>query len=296
MGSQWSVVCHGATVQELQPRIQTRLTELEQTFSHWQPSSELSQFNAAQDTDWHPLSPDMAKVIHAALQVAAETEGALDITLAPLVELWGFGPSGRRSSPPTEQQIAAARARCGWQQLQLRDWPGSSPSLRKTLPALQLNLSALAEGYAADEVTALLRAAGVPAALVDVGGELRAYGLSPDGKPWRIGIQHPSGQGMAQLVDLRDSAVATSGTYRQGYTAGTQRYSHILDPRTARPVSHAVASVSVQHPQAMLADAYATALLVLGRQQGTALAEKLGLKCLFLEASPALPHLGMQKP
>lgn len=296
MGSQWSISYHGpATAEQLQPVVKARLEQLEQTFSHWRADSELSRFNAVQDTGWHPVSEDLAKVVQAAQQVAAETGGALDITLAPLVELWGFGPTGSRSTPPAQQEVEAARHSCGWQLLELRHSHTGS-SLRKKLPGLRLNVSALAEGYAVDELTALLQAAGLRGALVDVGGELRAFGSTVEGKPWRVGIQHPSGQGLAQVVALQDAAVATSGTYRQGFHHQGQRYSHVLDPRTARPVDHATVSVTVQHPLAMLADAYATALLVLGKQEGTAVAQRLGLQCLFLEGSSGLPHLGMQKP
>ncbi len=244
--------------------------------SHWRPESALSRFNAAPSTDWITVPTELIEVVELAQQIGADTEHALDITLAPLVELWGFGAGGRRATPPRDDEIAAAQARCGWQQLQTRHQP---PALRKRRPDLHLNVSAVAEGWALDKIATQLESRGHTKFLLEIGGEILTRGA------WPVGIQTPAAPPgeAAQTLTLKDQSLATSGVYRQHFQHGDREYSHILDPRTGRPIAHPLAAVSVIHPSAAQADGYATALLVLGPEQGRQLAQKLGLQVVWFE-------------
>jgi thiamine biosynthesis lipoprotein len=184
---------------------------------------------------------------------------------------------------PTQAAIADALQHCGSDRLQVQPSPAA---LRKLDAALTLNLSALVEGYAADQLGALLQARGVNDYLIDVGGEMLAHGHNPDGKPWQVGIQTPGarpGDAMTALP-LSNQALATSGTYRQQFQHSGRSYSHIIDPRTGQPVAHRLVSVSVIHQRAALADAWATALLVLGPKEGRETASRLGLTAVFIES------------
>jgi len=200
------------------------------------------------------------------------------VTVGPLVNLWGFGPDGRRTAPPPEADIASARARIGYRSLELDP---AQRAVRKLLPDLYIDLSAIAQGYAADEVSLYLEQIGVRNYMAEIAGEIRAAGVNADGRAWRIGIERP-GNGepvVERVVELRDAGLATSGDYRNYFEQDGIRYSHHIDPATGRPVTHNLASVTVVHPSATFADAMATALLVLGPERGLALAgrEKLAV-------------------
>jgi FAD:protein FMN transferase len=294
MGSHWAVTLAKPLSDEqgfnLREELQGRLDALEQTFSHWRDDSELSRWNAQSTTEWVPVSIDMAAVVSRALELSAASGGALDVTVAPLVRLWGFAPSSTEQTSkhrvPSKEAIEAAMQHCGWRKLEVRQSP---PALRKLDAEVQINLSSVVEGYAADQLGSLLLAHGISDALIDVGGEMLAMGLNRHGKPWQVGIQTPSalpGEAMT-AVPLSQQALATSGTYRQHFESGGQSFSHILDPRTGRPVQHRLVSVSVIHERAVMADGWATALMVLGPKEGRELAERLGLRAIFIEAEDA---------
>lgn len=279
MGTTWSLRTHVPLGVNVQPDLQHRLDTWEAILSHWQPGSDVSRFNASTSTDWVSVSPELVEVVEVAQQVGHETEHALDITLGPLVDLWGFGASGRRASAPTETEITAARALCGWQHLEVRREP---PALRKAIPKLRINVSSVAEGWALDRLGKHLEATGLGDFLLEIGGEVLARG------EWRVGIQTPAaplGQS-AQTLLLKNQCLATSGVYRQYFTQDGRDYAHIIDPATGRPIEHRLASVSVIHPTAMMADAYDTALLMLGPIKGRRLAEKLSLKVVWFERTP----------
>jgi thiamine biosynthesis lipoprotein len=244
--------------------VQARLDGLVLQMSHWLGGSALCRFNRAAAGSWTALHPDFAAVIRTGLAIAARSGGAFDPTLGALVDLWGFGPV-RVTRPPTDAEIADALARSGYQHTAF-DAAGS----RLFQPGgLRLDLSGIAKGYAVDAVALLLRAYGVHHALVEVGGELAGRGLRPDGEPWWVDLETP-GEGLAPFrVALHQLAVATSGDYVRG--------PHNLDSATGRPAMHVVASVSVLHASAMQADAWASALTVLGPDAGLALASQEGL-------------------
>lgn len=279
MGTTWSLRARSPLPPGLEADIQHKLDTWEGIISHWQPTSPLSGFNSSSSTDWIPVPAELVEIVNLAQELGAETDHALDITLAPLIDLWGFGSPGRRDAPPTDAEIQAVKVRCGWQHLHTRQQP---PALRKAIPQLCINVSAVAEGWSLDRLATLLQSQGHTDFLLEIGGEVLARG------EWPVGIQTPAappGQA-AQTLRLKDQAVATSGVYRQHFDHAGRQYAHILDPRTGRPISHHLASVSIIHPRASHADAYATALLVLGSQNGRALAEKLHLQAIWFERSP----------
>jgi thiamine biosynthesis lipoprotein len=224
-------------------------------------------------------------VLAHALEVAGDTGGAYDPTVGPLVDLWGFGPAPRRHTRPPADAIAAARARTGWARLTL-----DARGRRARQPGgVSVDLSSIAKGFAVDEVAAYLRRLGVTSYLVEIGGELRGHGTKPDGTPWWVALERPpalpgAGSGAGDLiVALHGLSVATSGDYRRFFEDGGQCYSHTIDPRTGCPVEHGLASVTVLHPECMIADALATALMVLGAAAGLAYARRCGLMALFVD-------------
>lgn len=279
MGTTWSLRARAPFEEGLQAEIQRRLDTWEAMLSHWRPDSALSRFNATTSTEWVSVPTELVEVVELAQQIGGDTGHALDITIAPLVDVWGFGAAGRRSSAPTDGEIAEAKARCGWQHLEARREP---PALRKALPQLRINVSAVAEGWALDRLSKHLEAAGLTHFLLEIGGEVLARG------EWRVGIQTPAAPPgkAAQTLLLKDQCLATSGVYRQRFTQNGRDFAHVIDPATGRPIEHRLASVSVLHPSAGQADAFATALLVLGPEKGRTLAEKLGLQVVWFERAP----------
>jgi len=262
--------------------INARLADINKLMSTYRPGSELSRFNNSNATSWFLVSPQLVAVVETAQAVSEASAGAFDVTVGPLVNLWGFGPTPRAEDIPSAGDIQAARARVGWQQLEVQAQP---PALRKSRPDVYVDLSAIAKGYAVDQLAGLLESQGVGDYLVEIGGELRGRGVNGRGEPWRIAIERPDASRRAafRVVALRDMGMATSGDYRNFVEIGGQRYSHTIDPATGWPVGHRLASVTVLAEDCMQADAWATALLVLGPERGLELAEQLGLAALFIE-------------
>lgn len=275
----------------LKVRVDALLLGINAQMSTYQADSELSRLNANANRDWLMVSAELFTVLKAAQAVSVATDGAFDITVGPLVNLWGFGPQVQRAAPPAVEALAAARARVGYRQLELADGP---PRVRKARADLLLDLSAIAKGYAVDQVAALVESAGLHDYLVDIGGEMRARGRNAQGAPWQVGVASPvANQDEAERVfSLTDSGLATSGDYRNFFDYHGRRYSHEIDPATGEPLQNDVASVTVLHPSCMLADAYATALMVMGAPRGVALASRLHFQALFLvrNAGGFAPH------
>ena len=254
----------------LRQRVAARLENLENVFSTYRPDSEVSRFNAYPGQEWFGVSPDFLDVLEQAVTVSRLTGGAFDATIGPLVELWGFGAGDAPRRIPDREALDRLLSDAGFEHLQLRESP---PAVRRTRPGVQLDLSAIAKGYAVDRIWELLSEAGLAAYLVDVGGEVRTRGRRADGRDWSIGVENPDGSSVAEAVPLREAAIATSGDYRNFFEYEGRRYSHVLDPRTGWPVSHELTAVSVISTTTVMADALATALLVLGPETGLALAE-----------------------
>ncbi len=310
MGTTWSVRCVGPAplrLEAIEAVIAAALDDVVAQMSHWEADSALSRFNAAPAGHVQALPAGFATVIDTALRVASASDGAYDPGAGELVALWGFGPAGlrpRHDDPgftlPTDAEVAAARR--DWRALR---WDG--PQRRLTQPGgVRLDLSAIAKGHAVDRVADALAECGLPDHLVEIGGELRGAGLKPDGQPWWVDLEPPTpdcGLPPTRLA-LHGLAIATSGDYRRCFTTADGRcLPHTLDPRSGRPITHGMASVSVVHDSAMWADAWSTALTVLGPEAGLALAQAQGLAALlvwreadgrFAEAwTPALQELAL---
>lgn len=270
----------GMDIAELNAGIERILKDIDERMSVHRPQSELSQFNAAPTTDWTPVSPQTHAVTSRALEIGRLSGGAFDVTVGPLVNLWGFGPARPITAPPSPGQIEAVASRTGYRSLSYRNEP---PALRKSAPTLRTDLSGIAKGFAVDELARYLRRNGATDYLVEIGGEIRVAGRGPTGA-WRIGIEkpQPTGRTAHRVVRLGNQAIATSGDYRIFFEQGGRRYPHIIDPRTGMPVAHRLASVTVIAPTTMDADAWSTALMVLGPEKGFALAEHYGLAAFFI--------------
>lgn len=288
MGTSWQVTLARAPSDRdaLQREIEAELQHLTARLSTWEPDSDLSRFNRSVET-WQTLPPDLHAVLSYALELARDTGGAYDPTVGPLVNLWGFGPDGaRRTAPPSRDDIAAARARVGWNRIEL---DGARQRARQP-GGMFVDISSLGPGYAVDRIAARLRAAGHADFLVELGGEMRAAGKRPGGDAWYIAVERPDtgddtgaadDEGFDLVVALHDAAIGSSGDYRVGFESGGRRYSHTIDPRRGEPVDHALAAVSVIASGAMQADALAAALLVLGPDEGWRYAEQRALAAVF---------------
>lgn len=266
---------------DLDARIASVLAEVNAQMSTYDKSSTLSRFNDYEKTDWFPVEPAVARVVSAAQTISRQSDGAFDVTVGPLVNLWGFGPDVVGAERPSPEALSEARSRVGYRFLEVQQDP---PALRKSVP-VYVDLSAIAKGFGVDQVAALLDGLDCADFLVDVGGEVRARGVNPSGRVWRVGVEVPdpdSAGGVQRVLALDNLAVATSGDYRNFRDLGGRRFSHTIDPRTGAPVSHALASVSVVHESTMWADGYATAIDVLGPEDGLALANELELPVLLV--------------
>jgi thiamine biosynthesis lipoprotein len=287
MGTVYDVVVElGGTDEDttgLGALIEDELAHLERVMSTYDPASDVSRFSDHDGTDPRPVDRALLEVLAAALDVSGLSGGAFDPTVAPLVDAWGFGPV--EGTPPDSARVAALTAAVGYEALVLAPSEGT---LAKKDPRVRIDLSGVGKGFAAERVSARLRERGYRSALVDVGGELRVLGSHGDGRPWRVGLEGPGVSGPAVLgtVDLVDEAVATSGDYRNYYEEGGVLYAHIVDPRTGYPIPYRGFSVSVVHDDAASADAWATALTVLGPEEGFELAESRGLAAVFAWLGP----------
>ena len=287
MGSTWSVryVGSDASRTAMRAAIVAQLDRVDRQMSTWKSDSDLSRFNHAAPGSWVRVPDELFEVVEAALTLAAETEGAYDPTVGPLVDLWGFGPGGSRREPPDAAAIEAMRARVGWQRVEL------DAQRRQILQrgGIHLDLSSIAPGHAVDRIARLLDSQGIQDYLVEVGGELRSRGQKPEGQRWQVAIQRPvdndSADGRitpAHVVGLRDAALGASGDYRHFFEDGGRRYAHRIDPRTGYPLDNAIASVTVLAARCMEADPLATALSVLGVDQGLHYAQQRGIGVLFI--------------
>lgn len=288
MGSTWhvklSVPAERRTAAlAMQHAIDQTLERINDEMSTYRPSSELSRFNASTSTAPVALSAELAHVMARALEVGRLTEGAYDVTLDPLIDLWGFDRSGRKDAVPTVEQIAAARAHVGLDRLALE-----GATLRKLDPEVRVNLGGIAAGFAVDVVCADLDAAGFADYMVEITGEVRARGVNAGGQPWRIGIKVPDLQADARdvlaAVSLADKAVTTSGSYHNFFVGPDgKRYSHIIDPRTARPVESELVSVTVLFDDALTADAFDTAFVILGEERARSIVARYpGMGAFFI--------------
>lgn len=289
MGTVWRVSLAGVEAGRraaLQQRIQQRLDADDAELSTWKPTSVLSRFNQSRATTPQPVSENMADIVTIALRIGKKTSGAMDITVGPLVNLWGFGPDKQPSHIPDDSQIAAAKALTGLQHLRVIQG-GEGQWLQKDLPGLYVDLSTVGEGFATDHLARLMEQEGINNYLVSVGGAVLSRGMNAQNQPWRVAIQKPTDRENAvqARVDLQGHGISTSGSYRNYYELDGKRLSHIIDPATGRPIEHKLVSATVIATTALEADGWDTGLMVLGTEKAKALAikEKLAVYLITRE-------------
>lgn len=278
MGSTWSVSFVGprdADAAAVHAALDVELAALDRALSGYRDDSALVRLNRAPVGEWVDVPRPLAEVLAFGVQLWRESDGAFDMTVKPLVALWGFGNAAPRDSVPTAAEIAAARALLGSDRLEL----SADGRRARRLAEVAFDTDGVAPGYAAGVLSARLAALGYPAHLVEVGGEMRASGRRPDGRGWRVGVEAPemARGNIARVVEVSDAALTTAGDYRDYFEVDGVRYQHILDPASGWPVNHGLASVTVIAPGLASADGYATAIMVLGPERGMRFAEAQGL-------------------
>lgn len=286
MGTQYHISAlppEGFDRQAGQATIDALLAAFSQITSTYIPDSEVNRLSAFPLDEAKDISQILSDILLISMEVSWITGGAFDVTVSPLVELWGFGASQRQQNIPQDSAIAAAMDEVGFQHLQL-DF--SEPKLTLTQP-VRVDLSGVAKGYGVDMLAQWLERQGITDYLVEIGGEIRAAGKSPRGDEWRVGIEKPVGlnAGVEQAIRVSGVGLATSGDYRNYFEKDGQRYSHTINPKTGYPITHKTASVTVVAETAAYADALATGFLVLGADKSLALAETHGIAVYLLEKS-----------
>jgi len=282
MGMKWSVKWVG-DLDEAKVKAGTAamLVDIEKQMSTYRADSEISRFNASRSTDWFPVSTNLVTAVSASLEIAGKSEGALDPTVFPLVQAWGFGPVRRVGQMPTVTEISVARVQVGYTNLPARLSP---PAVRKLRPYISIDVSAVAMGLSADLAKARLSQLGGTNFLVDMGGEFAAVGDGPAGQGWPVGIEQPgsNGERIQRVITLRNQCLATSGDDRNFREINGKRYHHIIDPRTGWPAEQQVASATVIHESCLMADGWATAMIVLGANRGLEIAKRDALEVILI--------------
>jgi len=293
----------GVDGEAIDTTVEAVLTAVDAQMSTYRQDTEISRFNRSRGTDWFAVSAEFSRVVAEAQRISELSHGAFDVTVAPLVDVWGFGPAGEGHEVPPPEAIESVRARVGYRQLEVRSEP---PALRKRRPDLELDLNAIAQGFAVDLLAEKLEALAVRNYMVEIGGEVRAKGHNGRGSIWRIAVERPlEGERSVQtIIEIDGLAVATSGDYRHYFEQDGRRYSHTIDPTTARPVGDELASVTVVTESAMESDALATAFTVMGVEAGYGLALERDLAALFItrrdgrlaeRATPAFERRRLQR-
>lgn len=264
--------------------IEAELSAISRAMSTFDPRSELSAFNLRDERVWVPVSRGLLEVLESAARISTSTQGAFDVTVGPLVDLWGFGSQYRPQRVPSDDLIAQARESVGYRNVQIDP---SAGAIRKMRSHTRIDLNAIAPGYGVDRIAMILESQGFGDYLVEIGGEFRARGATAAGRSWRVGIERPAEghREIGEIVVLKNRAIATSGTTKDFFDQDGRRYSHSIDPATGRPVEHRPMAVSVVSDTAMAADGWATALLVLGPDRGYALAQACGLAAILVTGS-----------
>lgn len=273
------------TREDLQAAVRATIERIDREISTWRDDSEISRFNAADAGEWVDVSPELAELTQQALEIGRATDGAFDVTLGPVLRIWGFGAGADQPSRlPNADELAEAREKTGVGRIEVRQDP---PALRKKAAGLELDLAGIAPGYTVDRLADQLNQMGAKRYLVEVGGELYARGRKQGRTPWRIGVEKPESgtRKIERVVELADAGMTTSGDYRDYFEIDGRRFSHTVDPRTGRPVAHDLRAVTVVAENATRADAMATALLVMGPQAGRDYADAHDIAALFVRGS-----------
>lgn len=271
----------GAAAALVQTKVDTLLARVNQQMSTYIPDSELSLFNKTPAPAKIPASPEFRLVLSQSLEINHMSAGYFDVTVGPLVNLWGFGPDEMNAKKPSDAQIAAARAMVGSDAITLGpDWVAKSAQR-------YVDLSAIAKGYGVDQVAALLEEQGIRDYLVEIGGELRIKGQKTPGKNWKVAVEAPdvSERRVQKILSVSDIGMATSGDYRNYFEVNGERFSHTIDPFTGSPVRHKLASVTILHPQCSMADGLATTMMVMGEEKALAFANAHNIAAYFIVSS-----------
>jgi len=283
MGTRYRAVFYSFDTQnrqKLAEQLDSAVTRVDRQMSNWRPDSELMRFNDLQPGIWMTLPAELLWVLHTAIQVGVQSAGAFDIAVGDLVGAWGFGPAGRLADDDAREALRRQPRASAAAAL---EFDFGSGRVRKRHP-VQLDLSGIAKGFGVDQLARCLEDRGIHDYLVSIDGEFRARGRKPGGQPWTVAIERPQEGVRAALgvLQMGDGGLATSGDYRHFHERQGKRYAHTMDPQRAAPLDNGVAAVSVLAPTCMLADAWATALMVLGPSRGPAVAREQGLSALFL--------------
>jgi thiamine biosynthesis lipoprotein len=281
-GTTYNIRYLGAPGKDLHAQVDQLLKDFDKVFSNYRPDSDISRFNAQDSLEWFPVATELAELVQFSLDVSKKSEGAFDITIGALIKEWGFGPwKTKQHVIPSQSAIDAAKARGGWQNLDVRLKP---PALRKKVTGLLVDLSGVAQGHAVDRVAQLLLSQGVNSFMVELGGEVITRGQKEGGQDWRIAIEAPQAERgeVVLVIAPRGQGLATSGDYRAYFEEKGKRYSHIIDPRRGRPIEHKLASVSVLAKTCTDADAYAKVFMVLGPEEAERLAERLKMPVFLI--------------
>jgi len=283
MGTTYNIKIVGKSAQydlaTLQSDIDAALVQVNSEMSTYQKDSQITLFNKSEGKEPVAISTGFRTVLSEAIRLGAMTDGLLDVTVGPLVNLWGFGPDYQPERIPTDQELMAARKRIGLNNIHL-----NNQGLSKTIPDVYIDLSTIAKGWGVDVVAELLQAKGINNYLVEIGGEMRLKGFKANGTLWHIAIEKPitSERSVHQVVVPKDNAVATSGDYRNYIEVEGKRFSHIIDPSTGMPIDHKLVSVTVIHPSSMTADGLSTAIMVMGPDKGLAFANTHELAVMMI--------------
>ncbi len=269
MGTTWSVVLATPpgpiTLDALQKAIEGELLRINQLMSTYQADSELSQFNASTSTELTRLNAEILFVLDASLRISEVSDGAYDVTLGAVIDAWGFGAADQNGEAPTEQQLQEASEATGFNRI-----VRAGSKMSKDHPQMRIDLSSLAKGYAVDRIGLIVERIGAYDYLAEIGGEVRARGYRTKDKPWRVGIEIPNGE-VAQGLAMSNLSVASSGSYRNYREIDGKRVSHLIDGQTHQPISHNTVAATVLHRNTMLADAWATALMVVAPEKAQAI-------------------------
>ncbi|WP_073602690.1 FAD:protein FMN transferase [Vibrio aerogenes] len=265
--------------EELKSGIDGLLETVNDQMSTYRKKSELSRFNQYQGTDPVLVSPQLYTVVKEAMRLNQVTQGALDVTVGPLVNLWGFGPEGRPEVVPSENELASLRKRVGVHHLHLTE-----QGIQKDIPALYVDLSSIAKGWGVDVISDYLISLNVNNFMVEIGGEIRTRGQKLNGHPWRIAIEKPAvdQHSVQEIIEPGNMGIATSGDYRNYFEQDGIRYSHIIDPVTEKPITNKVVSVTVIDKSTMTADGLATGFMVLGHEKSIKIAERYDIPVLII--------------
>lgn len=276
----WSKKTH-PPLDQVKQETERLLHEVNRQMSTYIPTSEISQFNSSRSTNWFPISNDFAYVVKRAIEIGNLTEGGYDITVGPLVDLWGFGGKSEGKKVPTNEQILNTKRKIGLTYLKVRPSPAA---IMKSLPYLEIDLSSIAKGFGVDKVALYLESEQIDHYMVEIGGEIRTKGVRPKGEGWFIAIETPTiaSQSIRHVVKLNNQSIATSGDYRNFFQAEGKTFSHTINPLTGRPITHQIGSVTIIASDCTTADGWATAINILGVEKGLELMKKNKIKGLII--------------